>query len=174
MKPDTALIVVDMQIGVFADACQSERVLATVATLLNKARTNGIPVIYIQHNDKWLKKGTPEWRIHPAVAPQSDEPVIHKQHTDAFHETTLQETLQKLGIRNLIVVGGQTEYCVGALVRRAMTFDYHITLVSDAHTTLDDGDWKAEQIIAYHNHILDGYNNERYSTHVQPAASIVF
>src|SRR5450631_2618238 len=98
--------------------------MARIATLLEKARAAQTPVIYVQHDGPaghGLEVGTPGWQIHPIIAPQPTEPVVHKRASDSFYKTTLQQELTARGIQHLIIVGGQTEYCVDTTARRATT-----------------------------------------------------
>jgi len=57
----------------------------------------------------------------------------------------------------LIICGLQTDFCVDTTVRRAFTLGYHVTLVADAHSTLDNGVLTAAQIIAHHNATLGNF-----------------
>jgi nicotinamidase-related amidase len=157
MAITTALLVIDAQNGVIGSAYEKERVLENVKALLLRAREQGIPVVYVQHEDSWMERGSEEWQIDSSIAPRQGEPVVYKQSPDSFHDTTLQEVLQERGIRHLIIVGAQTNYCVDTTTRRALSMGYDVTLVGDAHTTEDSGVLTAAQIIAHHNHTLDNF-----------------
>ncbi len=175
MSNTTALVIIDMQVGLLNPVYHREEVLANIQTLLTKARTTNIPVVYVQHDGPvghGLEVNTPDWQIHPAIAPREGEQVVHKHASDSFHNTALKEVLDSQGIQHLVVVGGQTEYCVDTTVRRATTCQYDVTLVGDAHTTLDTGNWRAEDIIAYHNDLLDGFRTDNYSILVRPTSMI--
>ncbi len=179
MTTNTALLIIDMQIGLLEPAHQSREILEHITTLIEQARANGTPVLYIQHDGPKgdsLEVGTPTWNIHPAIAPQEGDLVVHKRASDSFYDTLLQYELDKRGITNLVVVGGQTEYCVDTTVRRATTLGYNVTLVGDAHTTEDyDGAvLSAAQRIAYHNEVLNGFRTDTYTIRVKPASEIRF
>jgi len=76
MSEGTALLVIDMQVGLVAGAYRAGEVLGTIATLLAKARSSGTTVVYLQHeSDEFepLKRGTPTWQIHPDIAPAEGE-----------------------------------------------------------------------------------------------------
>jgi nicotinamidase-related amidase len=83
--------------------------------------------------------------------------VIQKNTPDAFYKTNLCEKLESKGIRNLIVAGLQTEYCVDTTCRRAFSLGYNVTLVKDAHSTWDTSILSAEQIIEHHSSVLSGF-----------------
>jgi len=179
MSKDTALVVIDMQVGIIEPAYRSKEVLDAINTLLSKARASSIPVIYVQHDEPkghGLEVGTPAWEIHPAITPKEDELIVHKRASDSFYETSLQRELAARGIKHLVVVGGQTEYCVDTTVRRATTMGYNVTLVKDAHTTDDyeEAVLTAAQRIDYHNEVLDGFRTDEHVIRVKPADEVVF
>ena len=106
MSEKIALVVIDVQVGVVdwpAIGAEGETVLANINTLLARARAAGVPVIYVQDNDMGAEVGSPEWRIHSAVAPQSGDPVVSKMACDAFYETTLTDELSARGITRLVI-----------------------------------------------------------------------
>jgi nicotinamidase-related amidase len=175
MSTDTALVVIDAQIGVVGEAYHHDEVLSNIQLLLDRARSSGTPVLYVQHNERGgMEPGMPSWQIHPAVTPREGEPVIQKESPDSFHETRLQEELEARGIKRLIITGGQTQYCVDTTVRRAVAQDYDVLLASDAHTTEDSETLPAEQIIAFYNETLNGFRAGERKVRVQPASEIHF
>ena len=163
MSNDTALLVIDVQNGMFAEddpVYQGAVLLETIGELLAKARGAQVPVIYIQHNGgpgDSLEPGSAGWPIHPAIAPAVGEPVIQKATPDSFHETTLQAELEARGIVKLTIAGIQTECCIDTTCRRAASLGYQTTLVRDAHSTWDSRTLSAAQIIAHHNDALNGW-----------------
>src|SRR5579863_7497618 len=100
MSKDTALVVIDAQIGVVGEAYHHDEVLENINLLLGRARNSGTPVLYVQHNEPvYMAQGMPSWQIDPAVTPHEGEPVIQKESPDSFHETSLQEELAARGIK---------------------------------------------------------------------------
>jgi len=163
MQNNTAVMIVDVQLGMFDDSQpvhKGNELLVTIGTLISQARTAGVPLIYIQHDGGEhhpLRPDKPGWPIHPAIAPAKDDLVIHKRHPDSFQETDLQRELEIQGIKHLIVAGIQTEYCVDTTCRRAYSLGYDVILVQDAHSTWDTEHLNASQIIAHHNQVLGGW-----------------
>ena len=163
MPQDTALLVIDVQNGMFADddsVFQGDLLLATIHDLVGRARAAGVPVIHVQHHGgpgHPLQPGSEAWRIHPAIAPVDGELVVGKREPDCFFETTLQRELADRGINKLIVAGIQTELCVDTTCRRAASLGYETTLVTDGHSTWDSRTLSAAQIIAHHNDTLNGW-----------------
>ncbi len=160
----TALLIIDVQLGVFMRkhhdgmaVYQEESLLKNIKALIRKAKSADAPVIYIQHmytDFPLMEKGQPMWDIHPDIKPEQGDVVIEKDHADAFHESALDNTLKQLGVSRLIITGLQTAYCVDTTCRRAHSLEYKTVLVSDGHSTLDSEILKAEQIIAHHNEVL--------------------
>ncbi|MBB3603865.1 nicotinamidase-related amidase [Mycolicibacterium sp. BK556] len=153
-RPATALLVVDVQNDVVARAHDRDRVVATIAGLVDSARRSGVPVVWIQHSDAELSTGSQEWRIVDELAPSATEPVIAKNYGDSFEATALESTLAELGVGHLVVVGAQTDQCVRSTIHGGFARGYDVTLVADAHTTEDLSPWGApppEQVIAHTN-----------------------
>lgn len=176
-KTDTALVVIDVQVGLMEEVYQPNEMLATINQLLKQARESDIPVIYVQHDGSpgdSLAVGAPGWHIHPAIAPCEGEPIVRKRASDAFHETSLHKELEARGIKHLIVTGAQTNWCVNATASRAIYVGYDVTLVSDAHSTCDSETLSAPQIIDFYNELLNGYNVEGRNIRVKASNEISF
>jgi nicotinamidase-related amidase len=158
----TALIIIDMQQGMFTDVVapyRGEEVLRRCADLLDRARAARIPVFHVQHDGGTgdiLSKGSPGFLHHPAVAPKPGEPVVEKRNISAFHGTDFHDRLKKVGIDRIVIAGMQTEMCVDSACRAAKALGYQVVLASDAHTTFDNQVLPAERIVAHHNNTLDG------------------
>jgi nicotinamidase-related amidase len=142
-RPNTALLVVDVQSGVVEGAHERETVVANVGSLIDKARREGVAVVWVQHSDEGLTHGSDDWRIVPELTPDESEPLIEKSYGDSFEETTLETTLSRLGVGRLVVVGAQTDACIRSTLHGALVRGYDATLVSDAHTTGDQTRWGA-------------------------------
>lgn len=153
-RPNTALLVVDVQNGVVEGAYQRDPVVANVGSIVEKARSERVPVVWIQHSDEQLVRGSDAWRIVPELAPGDAEPLIEKSYGDSFEDTTLETALSDLGVGRLVVVGAQTDACIRSTLHGALTRGYDVTLVGDAHTTEDKTEWGApppDQVIAHTN-----------------------
>ena len=153
-RPNTALLVVDVQNGVVAKAHERDSVVANVGTLVDKARQAQIPVVWVQHSDEELERGSEEWRIVPELTPDDAEPLVEKHYGDSFEDTSLETVLSGLGVGRLVVAGAQTDECVRSTLHGAFVRGYDATLVSDAHTTEDLTAYGApppNQVIAHTN-----------------------
>jgi nicotinamidase-related amidase len=153
-RPNTALLVVDVQRGVVEGAHERDAVVANVGSLVEKARREQVPVVWVQHSDEQLARGSDAWRIVPELSPDDAEPLVEKNYGDSFEDTTLETVLSGLGIGRLVVVGAQTDACIRSTLHGALVRGYDATLVSDAHTTEDLTPWGApppDQVIAHTN-----------------------
>jgi len=153
-RPKTALLVVDVQNGPVEGAHDRDSVVANIGSLVEKARREQIPVVWVQHNDEGLARGSDEWRIVSELAPDDAEPLVEKSYGDSFEETNLENVLSGLGVGRLVVVGAQTDACIRSTLHGALVRGYDATLVSDAHTTEDQTPWGApppDQVIAHTN-----------------------
>ena len=153
-RPNTALLVIDVQNGVFRAAHERDAVVANIASLVKKARREHVPVVWVQHSDEELARDSDDWRIVPELVPGDAEPLVEKNYGDAFEGTTLEGVLSSLGAGRLIVAGAQTDECIRATLHGAFVRGYDATLVSDAHTTEDHTQWGAPppgQVIAHTN-----------------------
>src|SRR6202165_4304975 len=153
-RPNTALIVIDVQNGVVGGAHERDAVVANVGSLVEKARRERVPVVGVQHSEKGLARGSDDWRIVPELAPADAEPLVEKNYGDSFENTTLETVLSGLRVGRLVVVGAETDACVRSTLHGAFVRGYDATLVSDAHTTSDQTSWGApppDQVIAHTN-----------------------
>lgn len=153
-RPHTALLVVDVQNGVLDGAHDRDAVVSRIAGLLERARAEDVPVLWVQHSAEGMEAGTPAWNYVPELARRNDEPLVAKRFGDAFDDTDLEAVLAHLRVGRLIVAGAQTDECIRSTLHGAVVRGYDATLVSDAHTTEDLTEWGApppEQVIAHTN-----------------------
>lgn len=153
-RPNTALLVIDMQNGVVESAHERDAVVATVGQLVERARAHDVPVVWVQHSDEALASQSDAWQIVPELTPAADEPLVEKHYGDSFEDTPLEAVLAELGVGRLLVSGAQTDMCVRSTLHGALVRGYDTTLVSDAHTTEDLSEWGApppDKVIAHTN-----------------------
>ena len=153
-RPNTALLVIDMQIGVVAKAHARDAVVGNIGALVERARRRRIPVIWVQDVEVDQGKGSAGYPIVPELKPGAAEPLVEKAYGDSFEDTRLETVLAELGVGRLVVVGAQTDACIRCTIHGACARGYDVTLVSDAHTTEDQTEWGApppDQVIAHTN-----------------------
>lgn len=153
-RPNSALLVIDVQRGVMTGAHEPDAVIANIATLIDRARAAGVPVVWVQHNSDELPTGSEVWQYVPELVRGESEPLVHKAYGDSFEDTDLEAVLAKAGIGRLVVTGAQTDACIRSTIHGAFARGYDVTLVADAHTTEDLTQWGApapDQVIAHTN-----------------------
>jgi nicotinamidase-related amidase len=137
------LVVVDVQVGVVHEAWEAPRIVANVARLVERARAEAVPVVWVQHSDENLGLGSAPWQWVPELVPANGEPVIHKHFNSAFEQTSFEQEMARLGATHIVLAGAQSNWCIRATAYAALERGYDLTLVGDAHTTddlvLDDG-----------------------------------
>ena len=154
-RPHTALVVIDLQKGVVAESHERDAVVANVAALVDKARAEDVPVVWVLHSDpENLPRDSEPWQYVEELTLKDQEPVVHKTYGDSFEGTDLEEVLARAGIGHLVVAGAQTDECIRSTIHGAFTRGYDVTLVGDAHTTEDLSSYGAPppgQVIAHTN-----------------------
>ena len=152
-----ALLIIDMQKVSFSPKTprfQADKVIERINFLSEKFREKGLPVVFIQHNgvrENYCRPGTKDWEILDEIVRKPTDVVISKEVNDAFYQTQLHHFLQMNHIKELVVTGCATDFCVDATVKSALTHDYNLTIIADAHTTADRPYVSAEKLIAHHN-----------------------
>ena len=159
--PSSAVVVIDVQVGVVHDAWRRDEVVANISEVVAHARETNTPVIWVQHSDDWMAIGSNDWEIVPELSPIENETKIQKNYCSSFEATNLEEVLAGMGVGHLVICGAQTNNCVRHTIHAALERGYDITLVEDAHTT-SDGDWdngtlRAADIIDDQNRSCAGY-----------------
>ena len=153
-RPNTALLVIDVQNDVVKGAHNRDGVVATIASLVDKARAEGTPVVWVQHHDDNLVRDSDGWQYVPELTRGADEPLVHKTYGDSFEATDLEDVLAERKVGRLVVTGAQTDACIRSTLHGAIVRGYDVTLVADAHTTEDLSEWGApppEAVIAHTN-----------------------
>lgn len=153
-RPNSALLVVDVQNGVVAGTPRRDEVIANINTLVGKARSADVPVVWVQHSDEGLERGSEDWEYVPELERHESEPLIEKNYGDSFEDTDLEDVLAQLNVGRLVVAGAQTDACIRSTLHGALVRGYDAILVSDAHTTEDLSPWGApppEAVIAHTN-----------------------
>ena len=177
-RTKTALIVIDMQNGVVDFARNRNDVVERIANLVEQARSKNTDVIWVQHSEDDMPIDSEYWRIVPELKPDSNEHIIHKLWRSSFEETNLEDLLEELGVGHLIVTGAQTNYCVRHTIHAAIERGLDVTLIGDAHTTIDES-WNemaipAEFMVAELNRSCMDYELPDSSVDVISASEIHF
>lgn len=163
---ETVLVIIDMQQGVVPGCFDADGVAKRVAKLVERARSRSVPVIWVMHDP--VGEGTPAWDLVAPLKWIDGEAVVRKNYRDAFAQTLLRQTLDRLEATRLIIAGAQSDYCIRTTTQRAAVEGYDVTLVGDAHTT-GDAEWDGvtvtgAQIVAHTNMYYEGlrYPGQRF------------
>jgi nicotinamidase-related amidase len=140
-RPNTALLVIDVQKDVTDGAQDRDTVVGNIASLVDKARADGVPVVWVAHNDEGMPLDSDQWQYVDELTRSDDEPLVNKTYGDSFEDTDLEDVLAAKGIGRLVVTGAQTDACIRATLHGGLARGYDVTLVSDAHTTQDMTEW---------------------------------
>ncbi|WP_427018123.1 cysteine hydrolase family protein [Pseudarthrobacter sp. P1] len=161
-RPNTAVLIIDMQVDVLEGCFDRDGVVARTAALVERARAEGSHVIWVQHDDEDLAHGSAGWQIAPELAPVVSEGRVFKNYRDSFVGTTLALLLEDAKASRLVIAGAQSDYCVRTTARRAAAEGYDVALVRDCHTTTDaefDGvPVTGEQVVAHTNQYFSGFS----------------
>ena len=153
-RPNTAVLVIDVQNGVVGEAYDRDRIVGNIASPVDRARAGEVPVVWVQHSSDELAHGSEPWQYVPELTRADGESLVHKRFGDSFEDTDLEDVLSRAGIGHLVVAGAQTDECIRSTIHGAFTRGYDVTLVGDAHTTENLTEYGApppEQVIAHTN-----------------------
>ncbi|MCW2592899.1 MAG: isochorismatase [Mycobacterium sp.] len=138
---ESTLVLIDCQHTYTQGVMELDGVAAALeqaATLLERARSAGIPIIHIQHSDgpgSLYDVEGESGAIVAQVAPREGEPVVVKQYPNSFVQTDLDDRLKALGASNLVLAGFMTHMCVNSTARGAFNLGYAPTVVAAATAT---------------------------------------
>lgn len=116
--PSSALVVVDMQVGVMAECVDAEATLARAQRAVERARAAGVPVIWVQDVQDFVRH-SPDWELSSPLDPQPGETRIYKGFRDAFADTELTDVLAAAGVSRLLLAGAQSDFCVRTAAQSA-------------------------------------------------------
>jgi len=172
-----ALVIIDMQLMPFIwknyggkALYREDLLIANIKLLIEKARKANLPVYYVMYTEtgeSMRAVGQPLWQVHPEIAPQAQDSLIVKYNADSFLNTPLLGQLNDQGIKEIVLCGVQTEFCVDTTCRSAFSHGFQVELASDGHSTYDSDLLSAEQIIAHHNSILIQFAQIKPVTDIQ-------
>ena len=173
----TALLIIDVQQILCSgeyEAFEFKRVIDRINLVARKVREAGATVVVIQHESVGgpMDYGSEGWKLAPGLDALPTDTYVRKTATDSFHNTDLQAVLQARGVKNLVICGLQSEFCVDTTTRRALALGYPVTLISDGHSTMDNAVLSAAQISAHHNETLSNITSFGPRAKAVPASEL--
>ncbi len=157
MNNNKALLIIDMQKGSFTDKIHrfdTKGVVNRINSLAKQFRDSNSPVIYIQHDGtvgNAFLPNTSDWEILDELEVEQGDIRMNKYANDVFYNTNLKSLLTELKVSDLFITGCATDFCVESTIQSALTKDYEVTVVSDAHTTGNRPHLSAEKVIEHYN-----------------------
>ncbi len=150
-----ALLVIDM-INAFdfdGAAAMLPRALAAaraIASLKQRARLAGVPVVYVNDNfGKWRSDfrevlerclRSPGGEITALLKPGKDDYFVLKPKHSGFQHTTLEVLLSHLGCETLILTGVAGNFCVLFTAHDAYMRDFHLVVPRDCIASATEAD----------------------------------
>ena len=175
-RPNSALLVIDVQVNVVGDAYKRDETIAKINLAVAQARNAEVSVIWVQHSDEWMAIDSDDWQIVPELTPLDGEPKVFKTFRSSFEQTDLEHVLANLHVGHLYISGAQTNNCIRHTIHSALERGYDITLIEDAHTTSDfkwdNGPVPAQQVIDEQNANLHEYALPNRTAQITPAAKV--
>ncbi len=175
----SAVLVIDVQQGLCegaGGAHDSDAVIARINSVTAKARAALVPVFFVQHESDQglLAHGTPAWQLARGLHVESEDQRVRKTTPDSFLHTELLARLSAMDVRELVICGMHTEFCVDTTTRRALSLGFPVVLVADAHTSAGNAALSAPQVIAHHNATLTNITSFGPRARAVPAAELGF
>lgn len=160
---ENALLIIDMQEGLFrgpASPHSADTVLSNICLLIAKARQAQVPIFFVRHtgpDDSPFSEDSPLTKLIPELDVSVERDIVLiKKYPNCFRDTGLQAQLMQRGVKQLVIAGMKTEFCVDTTCRAASEQGFRAVLISDAHTTMDNEHLSANDIISHHNRTLAG------------------
>lgn len=175
----TALLIIDVQQALCSgeyECFEIKRVIDSINDLSARARQAGVAVVLIQHEEanSPLAHGAEGWQLAEGLNTSPKDHRVRKTTGDSFYQTNLKQLVPVQDFERLVVCGLQTDYCVNATLRQAHQLGYDVVLAADAHSTVNNGNITAEDIIAEHNKDWADLSSSVARIDVIPAKDIHF
>jgi len=122
--------------------------LPAMAALRDRARDEGVEVVYVNDNHgdwtagraelcAWALGGSDPSLVEP-ILPPADVPFIVKARHSAFYETQLDYMLRRQGVERLVLVGQVTEQCILYSALDAYVRHFRVVIPRDAVAHIHD------------------------------------
>jgi nicotinamidase-related amidase len=139
----TALLVIDIQRAAFdgircSPIDSPDRLVRNACALVEAARAGGHPVVFVQHCEEPgqpFEEGTEQWQLHESLPPTLGELTLKKYASSSFEGTDLDAELKAKGVKELVLCGLQSEFCVSNTARSALQLGYIVRVAQDGHGT---------------------------------------
>lgn len=165
MKSCDALLVIDMQVALFADGTRFDAagLVNRINRLADQVRGFGGRVIFVRHTEESgdFQAGSAGWQLLPGLHVDAHDHVIAKSTCDCFASTALSTLVPLETTGRLVITGCATDFCVDTTVRSAAVKGYDVWAPGDGHTTADRPHLSAQQVIQHHNYVWKDFIGAR-------------
>ncbi len=152
------LLVIDVQKGITDNRLYNfEGFISNLKQLINKARENGVEVIYVQHDDgpgTGFSVGDVDFEIYDEIAPLSGEKIFYKTVNSSFGNKDLCKYLEEMEEETVIISGLMTNFCIDATVKSAFDRGYKVIIPKGCNSTSDNDYMDAESTYKYYNEMM--------------------
>lgn len=160
------MLIIDVQQGLCEGegrAFESEQVITRINHAATHMRNAGLPVVFVQHEFTagYLDHDSRGWQLADGLQHESGDLRVRETTPDSFLNTDLQALLLARGVRELIICGMHTEFCVDTTTRRALALGFPVTLLADGHTSAGNAVLTPRQVIDHHNATLTNISSFR-------------
>lgn len=142
-----ALLVIDMLKDFVAEdgalsIADAKKIISNIKNVIEVARANQIPIIYICDSHRRDDKEFEIWPVHcvegtngaeviEELRPEAGDYIIKKQRYSGFFETDLDLRLKELGVEEVILTGVATNICVHYTASDAVLRGYSVIILKD-------------------------------------------
>ena len=159
MSEGTVLLVVDTQKGITNDKLFGfEKLTEGITTLIDEARKSGVEVVFVRHDDgpgTGFSVGDEAFEIYEGFAPKEGEKIFDKSVNSSFNESTgLLKYLNMKGIKKVITVGLQTDFCIDATVKSGFEHGFEMIVPAYCNSTTANDYMNAETAYRFYNEFM--------------------
>ncbi|SEM61234.1 Nicotinamidase-related amidase [Butyrivibrio sp. ob235] len=152
------LIVIDIQKGITDERLYNfDGFIKNVTSIIDAARKNDVEVIYVQHDDgpgTGFSVGDEDFEIADQVAPRENEKIFIKTVNSCFGNAELADYLSDSGVKVLMIVGLQTNFCIDASVKSAFERGYRVIIPEGTNSTFNNDYMDSETTYKYYNEMM--------------------
>ena len=179
-EQQTALIIVDMQIGMQSPALPARNNPGAehrIAMLLAAWRDAHLPVIHVRHMSRSPRSvffpGQAGAAFQEPFQPLPGEHVVEKNVPDAFIQGGLERWLHVRDIRNVVIVGVSTNNSVESSARTAGNLGFSTVVISDATFAFEQRDFSGTLRSAQEVHLMSLANLDGEYATVRSTAEVL-
>lgn len=132
-----ALIVIDIQNGLTMkkNLYNDTIFINTVNLAISKFRKSENMVIFVQHNNKILSKGSFDWQLDDRLNFKMEDQVFQKEHGNTFTNIELVNLLKENNIKEIVMAGLVTHGCIRYSCLGGIKEGFKVSILKNGHTS---------------------------------------